>query len=461
MRQNILFILAICSTVQFFAQNGQIQNGGFENWSQQSIYDYTTEWICSNSDQFYGVPTTIKSTDSYTGNYAAELRTVQVGGPGNVAFGYVYHGIYTPAGNFGGIPYTDVFNEVRFQYKSNLNTGDTLYAVVIRFAVGTILDIHVVPAAITSQSNWTQANVAIPSGVQNQIYIGFMLADPINGYVSNPGAWARIDDVQLYNAGTPAAAIPDPSFELWATETIEGADDWFTLNNYLVSAGLENVVKTTDANTGNFAMQLTTIQDLQSTDTIPGIASIGPIDFNIPSNPFVPVPYNFVPTTFSGSYKYSPANGDQASLQIFFFQQGNPIGTHVETMNSSTNYSNFSSPLTIAGTPDSIILLAISGSNPGSVLKLDDLRFSGGGVGISEFESFEISIYPNPASDNVFIKAEGIYSYEIMDLSGKTIRAAENMVGAQKLNISDISSGTYLIKLQSESKTIMQQFIIE
>lgn len=461
MKKYALLIFSLLSVVHFFAQNGQIQNGGFEIWSQQTIYDHTTEWICSNSDQFYGIPTTLQSSDAYTGNYSAELHTVQIGGPGNVAFGYVYHGIYTPAGNFGGIPYTDVFNEVRFQYKSNLNLGDTLYAVIIRFAVGTILDISVVPAAVGIQNNWTQASVVVPSGVQNQIYIGFMLADPINGYISNPGAWARIDDVQLFNVGTQAAEIPDPSFEMWASETMEAADDWFSLNNYLVSAGLENVVKTADANSGSYAMQLTTIQEAQSLDTIPGIASVGPIDFSIPSNPFVPIPYNFIPSTFSGSYKYSPVNGDQGSLQIIFFQMGNPIGSHVETLNASGNYSNFSSPLTIAGTPDSLILIAVSGDNPGSVLKLDDLRFSGGGVGVTEFENFDVSIYPNPAKNIVMIKADGVYSYEIIDLTGKIIESESNIFGAQTINIRDISNGTYLVKLYNTNGTATHPLIVE
>jgi hypothetical protein len=461
MKKHILFALTLFICTQFFAQNDQISNGGFENWSQDTLFDYTTEWICSNTEQFYGIPTTIQSTDAYTGDYAAELRTVQVGGPGDIAFGFVYHGIYTPAGNFGGIPYTDVFNEVRFQYKSNLNTGDTLYAIIIRFAVGTILDISVVPAATTSQNNWTQASVIVPSGVQNQIYVGFMLADPINGYVSNPGAWARIDDVQLYNVGSPAAAIPDPSFELWASETMEAADDWYTLNNYLVTAGLENAVKTTDANTGNYALQLSTIQDAQSLDTIAGIASIGAIDFSIPSNPFVPIPYNLIPTTISGAYKYNAANGDQAVIQLIFLQQGNPIGSHIETLNASSSYTNFTSPLTIAGTPDSIILVVVSGDNPGSVLKLDDLRFSGGGVGIEEFEKFEVSIYPNPASDIVMIKSEGVYSYEIIDLTGKIVRSAVNNIGALSINISDISSGSYLVKLNNANGIQIHQLLVE
>ena len=461
MRKLLLSLIVLITFTSINAQNGQIQNGGFENWYNDSLFNFTSSWHCSNSEQYYGEATVFQSTDAYSGNYSAELISTNIGSGSDTIAGYVYHGINSPNGDFGGIPYTDVFNEIQFQYKSNLGIGDTLYLLVVRFAVGAILDINILPAATGNHSGWTQGSVMIPSGVQNQIFVGFFLSDPINGFTSGPGAWAKIDAVKMVNVGGFVTDLPDPGFEMWATETIQAATGWSTLNKYLVTAGAENSIQTIDSHSGNFAMQLSTIQIPQNTDTIPGIISWGEIDLSNQQNPFLAAPYNFIPTNLSGAFKYAPANGDQGSIQVYFFQQGIPIGSHLETFNSSAAYSTFSSPITIFGTPDSIIFIASSGNNPGSVLKLDDLSFSGGTISVNEFDKFEVSIYPNPANEIVMIKYEGEFNYQIIDLRGNIIRSENNIQGTQSINISDLQAGVYLIQLSNNEKTSVHSLVIE
>ena len=461
MRNILLSLITFITITGINAQNGQIQNGGFENWYNDSLFNYTTSWNCSNSEQYYGEATVFKSTDAYTGSYSAELISTNIGSSSDTITGYVYHGINNPNGDFGGIPYTDVFNEIQYHYKSNLGIGDTLYVLVVRFAVGTILDINILPAAIGNHSGWTQGSVMIPSGVQNQLFVGFFLSDPVNGYTSGPGAWAKIDNVKMLNAGAFVTDLPDQGFEMWDAETIQAATGWSTLNKYLVTSGVQNSIQTIDSHSGNFAIQLSTIQIPQNTDTIPGIISLGEIDLSNEQNPFLASPYNFIPTNFSGAFKYSSSNSDQGSIQIYFFQQGIPIGSHIETFNSSAAYSTFSSPLSIFGTPDSIIFIAFSGNNPGSILTLDDLSFSGGSISLNEFEKLAVSIYPNPAHEIVMIKSDGEYDYQLIDLRGNIIRSEKNVQGINSINISDIKAGSYLIRLSNTNSTLVETLVIE
>lgn len=449
MRQLYLIATLLFTSSSLFAQLGQIQNGGFENWTNSTLYEYPTQWGNSNSDEWRGAPTVLKSTDASGGTYSCEITAVQVGP--DTLFGYVYHGGVGQSGPESGIAYTDVFNEVRFQYKSDIQVDDTLYMIYMRFASSVMIEMNALPAAYGTQSTWTQGSIALPSTPQDELFIGFVMGDPFNNVRPKPGSWVKLDDVQLFNTGIATTAIPDPGFEQWSTQTIETPDNWFTLDEMLAGEGIENAIKSLDANSGTYAVEMTTVQNMYG-DTIPSFISWGPIDFNAMGNPFLPSPYNATPTTFSGAYKYSPQNGDQANIQILFLQAGTPVGSHFETFNAAATYQTFTSPLTIGGTPDSIVFVAFSGDNPGSVLKLDDLSFSGGDVSLEEFEKMSVSLYPNPAKDVVMIQAEGDYNVIILDLAGNVVIKHEQMNGAQELNINSLSKGAYLVQITNSVK---------
>ena len=179
------------------------------------------------------------------------------------------------------------------------------------------------------------------------------------------------------------------------------------------------------------------------------------------ANPFQAVPYNANPTELTGAYKYAPNANDQAFLQLTFFNSGSPIGFETETFNASAVYQNFNLPITLLGTPDSMSLIVFSGDNPGSVLHLDDLAFTGGNVGLDEFSSMNIDIYPNPATTSVMIKADGDYGYSIVNLSGKVVMSQNDVDGAVELDISHLSTGAYFINISNEYKTESHKLIVE
>jgi hypothetical protein len=462
MKNIYLSLTTIALSYMAFAQNGQIQNGGFENWTNTTIFDYPTIWGSSNVDQFQGVPSVIKSTDAQLGTYSAELIAAEVGPNPDTTFGYVFHGTLTPgAGPSAGIPYTNAFNEVKFHYKCDMPIGDTLYMLLIRFNMGVMTDVSIQPAAYGTHSTWTQGSVMVSVNPQDQIFLAFIMQDVFNnGPTPTPGSWARIDNVHMFNMGIETTNVPDPSFESWSSQSIETPDSWFSLDEMLASSGLENANKTTDFNSGAYALELSTVQDPISLDTIRGFVSVGPILFGGP-NPFMPIPYNASPTTFSGAYRYAPSNGDQGVIVATFFQMGAVIGQHSEPCYTNSTYTTFSAPLTIVGTPDSMSVFAFSGNNPGSVLFVDDLAFSGGNVSIEEFAASSISIYPNPANDIVMIKAEGVYKYELLNVYGAVVRSNSNVTGAQIINVSDLSAGTYFVKMINATSTEIQQLVVE
>jgi len=355
----------------------------------------------------------------------------------------------------GGVPYTSTFNTVKFYYKCDIPAGDSLYVLVMRFSSGVMTEMQVLPAATGQVNSWTQASVSLAANAQDELFFGFVMGDPINENYCAPGAWARIDNVQLYNGANAQTALPDYSFENWSSVSVESPDDWYTYNEMLAGMGLENINKTADANAGMYAAEMTTVQEPVYGDTIPAMLSLADINSQTSL-----VPYNASPATFSGAYKYAPVNGDQAFIMVTFYNNGNVIGFQQQLIAAAASYTTFSLPLTIVGTPDSMMFFAHSGSNPGSVLKLDNLSLSGGNVSVDEFAKSALSVYPNPASVEVMVKAEGIYDLELINAQGATVYANPQNSGVTIVDLLSFPSGTYFVRLQNADQIVTEKLII-
>jgi hypothetical protein len=441
------------------AQSGIIQNGGFENWTNTFLFDYTTSWSSSNTDEYNGVPCVAKSTDHITGLYSAEITAKEIGTNPDTTFGYVFHGVVGGSGPATGIVYPSNFNEIRFKYKCDLPVGDSMFIIVFRYVGGVETEQIIASAAYGVKNVWTSGSVMVSANPQDELFLAFILGNPFSGTNPTPNAWARIEDVQMFNAGTLTTALPDPSFESWSAQNVENPASWFTMNELFAGTPNVNALKTTDFNTGAYALEMKTLMDPNGVDTVQSFVSVGPIVFN-GFNPFTAVPYNANPTTFSGNYKYVANNGDQGWINATFYQAGVNIGAVFQGCVANANYVNFSLPITLAGTPDSVSIVCFSGDNPGSVLKVDDLAFSGGNVSLDEFSASKFSMYPNPATDNVMLKADGIYSYEIVSVLGAVIASSENMNGAISVDISKFSAGSYYVNIKNASISETHQLIV-
>ena len=62
-----------------FGQFGQISNGDFESWEDQTIYANPTDWQSSNTVEFYGVPAVSQSSDAQDGSYSVQLSSILMG----------------------------------------------------------------------------------------------------------------------------------------------------------------------------------------------------------------------------------------------------------------------------------------------------------------------------------------------------------------------------------------------
>lgn len=454
MKHIYLTISAIAISALSFAQFGEISNGNFESWSTQLLYSTPDSWENSNAQEFRGIALTVESSDAQDGNSSVELRSALI--DSDSLSGYVFQGDQ----NFGsGVPYTTAFDEVRFQYKSEITSNDSLYLVVVRFMGGTPVQQVISPVAFGTNSNWTQGSVTIGAGTQDEIFIGFVLGDLINDNPPVPGQWARVDNVQMFSGGSAVANISNHSFENWTDLNLEEADDWNSTAPYTASSA--NVVKSTDANNGSFAAEVSTVQNSNG-DTIPGVLSVGVIDFDNQLYPFGNVPYTATPTTFSGAYKYTPSGSDNGYITAEFYQGGIvTVASHTETLSAQSNYMTFSETLTFTGTPDSMLLVIYSGDNAGSVLLVDDLSLSGGDVSVDELYT-QTDVYPNPAEDKLTLEVNPAQfsEYIIVNLAGSVVANGTLNAETTTVDVSKIQSGSYLVRFYGADQTTVQKLVI-
>ncbi len=79
-------------------------------------------------------------------------------------------------------------------------------------------------------------------------------------------------------------------------------------------------------------------------------------------------------------------------------------------------------------------------------------------VGIKEIGNNSFSFYPNPASTHLTIDSKtAIIRLEIIDITGKTIKSFTPKNNT--INVADIPSGIYFIKLIGENNTVSKKFV--
>ncbi len=69
-----------------------------------------------------------------------------------------------------------------------------------------------------------------------------------------------------------------------------------------------------------------------------------------------------------------------------------------------------------------------------------------------------LKIYPNPASDKVYVKAEKLNSVELYDLQGRKINVKLNTDNS--INVSGLPKGIYVLKLNVEGRSISKKLVV-
>lgn len=456
---------------QFYVGPNPISNFDFEFWHTDTTLS-PQSWVSMGGSR----------VTSYDGSFA-----VKIDGTGNnEGFGLALLGAVNDHGPTGGFPLNARPDSIVGYFNYNVVAGaPALFAVVLK-KNGEMVDMmpNYIGISGNLSSNGQFERMAFPITYPNNTIIPdsailiLLTSDVLFGGGNiNPSNWIEADNIAFIGTGVP---IPNGNFEVWDMLTRSNLISWQTSNDENISMP-PRVTKTTDAQHGVFAVKLK--NDVSSNGAC--YLRLNPNQKN-GWGPTISVTQKYA--ALQGYYKYFPEGGDSASINILMFKGGNQIGNGTYYFTPAAEYTSFSDTIQYfnwggvdAGTPDSAYIevntiinnrsnVTVKGN---SVLYLDNLSFDSYNtedtLTITNIKKPGISnnilkIYPNPANDFIAIelpKNEIIQNILVFDLSGKTVQLdnIENSYQVQMLNVSNLATGAYLVRIQTDKELYMNKFI--
>lgn len=275
--------------------------------------------------------------------------------------------------------------------------------------------------------------------------------------------------------------ILNNGFENWTSMGIySNPDNWQTLNNYTALAGVFTATKGTPGNPGASYLMLTS--KTVSTTVVNGIAVYGSLD-PLTMQGTAGKPFTQQPSRLTGNWQHMIFGSSQGSILVKLTKWNTAtsardvVATGSVTLSGmAMSWATFTVNLSYSSAvaPDScMIVLKASGTAPtnNDYLWVDNLAFSGSITGINTIENniSDVSIFPNPATENFTIelnvKKGSPINFKLVDLTGKLIKEinAGEVFGNYKTSISitDIAKGSYFLKISSDDGLEVKKIMIQ
>jgi hypothetical protein len=462
MKHKLLFSLGLFFALAANAQT--IPNGGFENWTNNPYEDPQFFWQTSNMivasvNLPYNV---LKVSDPQQGTYAMKMNTVTNGM--DTMFGFITNG--DPTTLAGGIPYSQHPSSLTGYYKSTIMPGDTGLLICI-FKQGGIPISTDVQIFVGTHSTYTPFALSVnlpPLSTPDTVIIA---AASSNAFSTNgiPGSMLQLDNLSFTGVLIQPAQL-NGSFENWDAHSRYSPVIWTT-------AG-DSVVRTTDAHSGTYALELNTI-NYNSTQFGPSYLSNGYFPPN--QGPVGGRPYSLMNDTLCGWYKFIPTGTDSATVYIGCTQNGNQVGGGIAGLPPASSYTFFSVPIANGLTPDTMLLIIASSfvstnaNDVGSVLKVDDLYLKSSPAAIAEIHWNDfglVKLYPNPSSGDCWIEFDNRNTENVMliisDELGRTV-SEETISGIgnhrEHIDTSVLNTGVYTVTLLQDGKKVSRKLIVQ
>ena len=75
-----------------------------------------------------------------------------------------------------------------------------------------------------------------------------------------------------------------------------------------------------------------------------------------------------------------------------------------------------------------------------------------------------MNLYPNPAVNEITLSVDNqldMYNVIIYDMNGKQLKRMKQLTGNTNIPVSDLSAGTYFLKVQQAGNETVRKFVVE
>lgn len=304
-------------------------------------------------------------------------------------------------------------------------------------------------------------NVAPPSGTVNDpLWYNFdndALADGSGG--SRPGEWFW---------GTPFATADSVLGNTGALNSNSWTNDGSThVSNWLITPAIYVADTTLD-----LFWKSAPFQTPRYLDGYIVVVSTNTNDFSdftdtvFVASEYVAVSIPSTPNQFT-SYTFAPVAGGFVHGADWMYIEDNA--------GDSTRWRGVLRPLTAdlsAYAGQSIYIAFVHWTVDDNLLSIDEIFLEGTGtVGITDYENtFNLSVYPNPATDvlniNYNMPSDAQLMLNIFAMDGSLIRSedkgtAQSGNGSVQTNISDLAAGVYFVQLQTGNGVATKRIVVE
>ena len=280
---------------------------------------------------------------------------------------------------------------------------------------------------------------------------------------------------------TMVAQIPNSGFEAWTNAGgINTPNGWGTLNamtapsmTFTAAAGTPGV---------GSATYLSLTSKSIGAANVNGIAVSGILNTST-MQPVSGFAYTGQPVSMTGKWQHMIFGSSQGSVSVTL-TKWNTLTSQRETVASglqnlsgmAMSWANFTINLNyvMGVAPDScIIVLKASGASPtdGDYLYVDNLAFSGdiSSIILNESLAENITIYPNPAKNDLFVSVTSNTTQnlkiELTNIEGQLMHtellSTTQGTSIQTINTSNLSPGTYFIKIIGDNAIEIKKIIID
>lgn len=167
-------------------------------------------------------------------------------------------------------------------------------------------------------------------------------------------------------------------------------------------------------------------------------------------------------------------NGDLACKLMAALQGANRIGADTRCATNGTSslfaFVKVAQPTDVFGSPS--FVASVRTSNNAGIEPIDSLQSKFNSErqceNVSRLESNKLeeilTIAPNPANEYIILEmkydSQKQYTYELCNLNGQTLLKA-SFNSSAKVDVSQLSAGMYLIRIETDGKTYMKKLVID